>query len=117
MVSFADHEAQNGSPMPEKLPQLQAMLEKQPNDPFLLYAIAMEHKKTNDTAKAIDFLLRCICAEPNYLYAYFQLGQVQEMMGKIEEAKKSYQLGITGAKLLGDAHALSELEGALGMLG
>ena len=82
--------------MPDKLPQLQAMLEKQPNDPFLLYAIALEHKKANDAEKALIFLDRTIAAfaDPNYCYAYFQRGQVCEMSGDLDAAKRAYNEGI-----------------------
>jgi tetratricopeptide (TPR) repeat protein len=103
--------------MSDKLPQLQAMLEKQPNDPFLLYGIALEHKKMNAPAKAIEFLDRCIAADPNYCYAYFQRGQVCEMTGDTDAARKSYEAGIVAAKRAGDAHAQGEIEGALQMLG
>ena len=34
------------------------MLERQPNDAFLLYGIALEHKKLNDHPKAIEYLDR-----------------------------------------------------------
>src|SRR4051794_39653143 len=65
--------------MSDKLSKLQTMLEKQPNDPFLLYGIAIEHKNANDPANAIAYLDRCIAADPNYCYAYFQRGQACEM--------------------------------------
>ena len=39
------------------------------------------------------------------------------MTGDIEAAKRSYNDGIVAAKRSGDAHALSEIEGALQMLG
>ena len=103
--------------MSDKLPKLQAMLEKQPKDPFLLYGIAMEHKKLNDHATALNFLDRCISADPNYCYAYFQRGQICEITGDFDAAKRSYNDGIAAARRVGDAHAQSELEGALGMLG
>ena len=102
--------------MSEKLPKLQAMLEKQPNDPFLLYGIAMEHKKLKDHAQVIAFLDRCIAADPNYCYAYFQRGQICEITGDFEAARRSYNDGIAAAKRTGDAHAQSELEGALAMM-
>ena len=102
--------------MPDKLPQLQAMLEKQPSDPFLLYAIAMEYKKANDFAKSLNFLDRTIAADPNYCYAYFQRGQVCEMAGDVDGAKRAYTDGIVAARRAGDGHAQGELEGALGML-
>ena len=103
--------------MSEKLPKLIAMLEKQPNDPFLLYGIAIEHKNANDPTNAIAYLDRCIDADPNYCYAYFQRGQVCEMKGDTEGARQSYNDGIAAAKRAGDAHALSEIDGALQMLG
>jgi len=99
--------------MSEKLSKLQAMLEKQPNDPFLLYGIAMEYKKMNEPTKAIAFLDRCIAADRNYCYAYFQRGQICETTGDLDAAKRSYNDGIAAAKRAGDAHAQSEIEGAL----
>ncbi|HEX3357563.1 MAG TPA: hypothetical protein VHS31_11390 [Tepidisphaeraceae bacterium] len=102
--------------MSTKLPQLHAMLQKQPNDPFLLYGIAMEHKKLNETSQAIEFLKRVISVDPNYCYAYFQSGQIYEIIGDLESAKRSYNEGIVAARRAGDAHAQSELEGALSML-
>ena len=41
----------------DRMQQLQRMLEKSPTDPFLLYGIAMEHKKAGDAARA-DLLSR-----------------------------------------------------------
>jgi tetratricopeptide (TPR) repeat protein len=102
--------------MSEKLPKLLAMLEKQPNDPFLLYGIALEYKNMNDAKNAITYLDRCIAADPNYCYAYFQRGQVNEIAGNLEEARRSYNEGIVAAKRAGDAHAQSEIEGALQMI-
>ena len=84
--------------MSDKLPKLQAMLEKQPNDPFLLYGIAMEHKKMNDHASALGFLDRCLAADPNYCYAYFQRGQICEITGDLDAAKRSYNDGIVAAR-------------------
>ena len=103
--------------MSSKLPQLHSLLEKQPNDPFLLYGIAMEHKKLHEHDKAIEFLDRCIGSDANYCYAYFQRGQVCEMTGDIDAARQSYENGIVAAKRAGDAHAQGEIEGALQMLG
>jgi len=93
------------------------MLARMPNDAFLLYGIALEHKKLSDHAKALEFLDRVIAVDPNYCYAYFQRGQVQEITGDVEAAKRSYTDGIAAARRAGDPHAQGELEGALQMLG
>lgn len=96
-----------------RLQQLEKMLEREPNDAFVLYGIALEYKKMNDSAKAIEYLDRTVRADPGYCYAYFQRGQVQESLGDVESARQTYRDGIEAAQRKGDAHAQGELEGAL----
>lgn len=103
--------------MSERLTQLQQMLAKQPNDAFLLYGVAMELKKLQDFPQSLAFLDRTIAVDPNYCYAYFQRGQVLELAGDAAGARLAYLDGIEAAKRAGDAHAQSELQGALDMLG
>jgi predicted Zn-dependent protease len=98
-----------------RLEKLHKFLAATPNDPFLLYAIALEHKKT-DAPRAIEFLNKTLAADPLYCYAYFQLGQVYEQTGDVESARKSYTDGIAAAQKAGDAHAQSEISGALAMI-
>lgn len=100
-----------------RLEQLQKMLQKQPNDPFLLYCIGMEYKKSGDLPQALTFLDQTIAADQNYCYAYFQKGQVLEMQENPSVAKVVYQQGIDAATRAGDTHAASELRGAMEMLG
>jgi tetratricopeptide (TPR) repeat protein len=100
-----------------KLAQLEKMLAQQPCDPFLLYALGMEHKKLGDLARAIEQFSRTIEVDPNYCYAYYQKGQTLELQGDTNAAKQSYQAGIDAARRTNDDHARSELETALQMLG
>jgi tetratricopeptide (TPR) repeat protein len=102
--------------MSDRLAKLQAMLEKQPADPFLLYGIALEHKNSGNHPEALAYLTKTISADPAYCYAYFQQGQIHEAAGDPEAAKTAYRTGIAAATKKGDAHAKSELEGALSML-
>jgi tetratricopeptide (TPR) repeat protein len=99
-----------------RLSQLLTMLEKEPNDAFLLYGVAMEHKKAGRLDEAIEYLDRTIAADALYCYAFYQKGQVQEQQGDTKAARQAYELGITAAMKKGDAHAKSELETALAML-
>jgi tetratricopeptide (TPR) repeat protein len=103
--------------MIERLTKLEQMLQRTPGDPFLLYGIALEHKKAGDAARAIEFLDRTIAADAGYCYAYFQKGQVQESLGDAAAARATYEAGVAAARRKGDAHAQSEIEGALSMLG
>ena len=97
--------------------QLQQMLQRQPDDPFLLYGVAMEHKKGGDAAGALEYLSRVTQKDPNYCYAYYQRGMVHESQGDTDAARTAYQEGIEAADRAGDAHARGELEAALEMLG
>ena len=96
--------------------QLQKMLQRQPDDPFLLYGMAMEHKKAGDLPAALQWLERVVRNDPNYCYAYYQRGQIHEMAGDTDAARKAYRDGIEAAGRSGDAHARSELEAALSMV-
>lgn len=103
--------------MSDRLPKILQMLEAKPGDTFLLYAAAMEYKKANDIARALEYLDRTVQFDPSYAYAYFQKGQVHEMQGEIDLARQTYLAGIDAARQKGDSHAASELQGALEMLG
>jgi tetratricopeptide (TPR) repeat protein len=100
-----------------RMQQLQQMLEQAPADAFLLYGIAMEHKKSGDAARAVEYFDRTIQVDPGYCYAYYQRGQVLESRGDEEAARQAYRAGIEAAVKNGDAHARSELEAALDLLG
>ena len=103
------------SPTP-RMQQLLRLLEREPNDAFLLYGLALEHKKANDLNAAIEYLNRVIQVDPGYCYAYHQRGLAYESLGDLESARRSYREGIEAAARKGDAHARSEIEGALSMI-
>lgn len=96
--------------------QLQRMLQKTPDDPFLLYGIAMEHKKAGHADQAIEFFNRVLERDPGYCYAYHQRGLVHESTGDMDAARQSYREGIAAARKKGDAHAADEIEAALSEL-
>lgn len=100
-----------------RLEQLHKLLERTPQDPFLLYGIALEHKKAGESQEAIEWLNKTIQADSKYCYAYYQKGQILESVGDETAARDAYLAGIRAAKEVGDAHAEGELRGALDMLG
>jgi tetratricopeptide (TPR) repeat protein len=103
--------------MSERLSKLMAMLQREPNDPFLLYSIGLEHKKAGALEEAVSWLDRTIAADRLYCHAYFQKGQVLESLGRLDAAREAYRAGIAAAGEKGDTHAASELQGALDMAG
>ncbi len=99
-----------------RMSKLQAMLQKQPNDTFLLYGLAMEYKKAGDPASAVEHFDRVIALDPGYCYAYHQKGQTFEASGNREAARQAYRDGIAAATTKGDLHAREEITAALEML-
>ena len=91
-------------------------LECEATDTFLIYGLALEHKKLGNTDEAIELLDRVIALDPGYCYAYHQKGLTFESTGDNESAKSAYRAGIDAAKQKGDAHAQGEIEAALSMI-
>lgn len=96
--------------------QLREMLLRQPDDPFLLYGIAMEHKKADEPALALAYFAKVLERDPNYCYAYYQKAQVHESLGDVEAARRSLCEGLEAASRSGDGHARQEIESALALL-
>jgi tetratricopeptide (TPR) repeat protein len=103
--------------MSDRMVQLLKMLEREPSDAFLLYGIALEHKKASELGEALEYLSRVILRDPGYCYAYHQIGLIQEMRGDLPAARSAYKEGIGAAIKKGDAHAQGEIAAALEMCG
>jgi len=101
---------------PSRLEKLQGMLEKSPGDTFLLYAMAMEFRKSGDEKQALEFFDKVIQHDWGYCYAYHQKGLVLESAGDLEGAKQAYRAGIDAAGRKGDQHAREEISAALAMI-
>ncbi len=102
--------------MTERMRQLRQMLEREPDDTFLLYGIAMEHKKAGEAPQALEYLDRVLSLDPGYCYAYHQRGLLHESTGDVDAARRAYREGIDAATRKGDAHARDEIEAALMMI-
>ena len=103
----------------EKLPRKELifdMLEKEPNDVFLNYALAMEHLSTGDYKDAEAQLRKVLTINPNYLPCFYQLGQVNEKLNNTETAISFYKQGVNLAKSQNNTKALGELNEAIWML-
>lgn len=99
-----------------RLQYIQEMLEKEPNDSFLQYALSLEYAKLNYIEKAIELLEQLIIKDAGYLGAYYQLGKYYEQVGKPKQAENIYQKGILIAKSQNNRKTLGELNEALMLL-
>ena len=102
-------------PMP-RIDQLHKLLERTPNDPFLTYGIALEHKNAGELDTAIEWLDKTLTLDAKYCYAYYQKGQVLEAQDKFDDARAVYIAGVKAAREAGDGHAQGEIQGAMDML-
>ena len=91
---------------------LLAYLKESPHDPFLLYALALEYVKEEDT-KAENLFNELLEKHPQYLATYYHFGKWKERKGLKDEAIALYQSGIEKAKQAKEQHTLAELQSAL----
>lgn len=98
--------------MSERLELLKSMLEKNPKDSFLLFAIAKEYEGLGDNKAALDFFLNLKTSQSDYVGLYYHLGKLYEKNEQVDKAFFTYKEGMEVAKKAGDQHALNELAGA-----
>lgn len=96
-----------------RLESLRQFLEKEPNDSFTKYAIALEYASLKDFSKSVAMLESLIIHDPDYVPAYHQLGNIHAQLDRVNEAIRSYEHGIEAAERTGDHHAQREMQEAI----
>lgn len=99
-----------------KREQLEQMVQSNPDDLFLHYALAMACINEGDAEAGLERLQKVLDRDPDYVAAYFQKGQVLAERGETESARETVRKGIETARKVGDAHAEEEMTGFLEML-
>ncbi len=102
--------------MNSRLEQLELLARKDPGDPFVQYAIALEYVSSHRLEEAAGILERLMEASPDYSAGYHQAGRVYEKLDRDEEARRCYEQGIVVAERQGDAKDLEEMREALAFL-
>ena len=97
----------------ERIEAMKQFVEQFPDNPFPRYALAMEHKTAGRHDEAIATFEVLAAKLPDYVPTYLQFGMVLTDAGRDDDAREIFKKGIDAAKAKGDAHALSELQGAL----
>lgn len=98
------------------LENLLGIYEMNKGDPFVQYGIAIEYRNAGNHEKALEFFRGVHKNFPFYVPNYYHYGQALEGEGENEEAIRVYEDGISVASKAGDAHAVAELQRALGTL-
>ena len=100
-----------------RIDPLKALIAQDPANCRYRFMLAMEYRNAGDSTSAVATLEQLSGVDPDYVSAYFQAGQICEQDGDLERARAFYQAGVDCARRIGDTHALSEIQGALDLLG
>lgn len=99
-----------------RVEKLKLMLNEQPNDSFILFALGLEMMKLNDEVAAESYFNLIIQNDPNYCGVYYHLGKLLEKTGRAQEALDVYDLGLKICKKLNEIHNYNELRSAFDTL-
>jgi Flp pilus assembly protein TadD len=80
-----------------RLAMLQRMAEQRPEDPRAYFGLALEHEKLGVWEDVVTALHRYLELTEDEGNAYGRLGHALQQLGREEEARKAYQLGIQAA--------------------
>ncbi|MBL7856568.1 MAG: tetratricopeptide repeat protein [Cyclobacteriaceae bacterium] len=94
-----------------RIQHLQQFLAEDPNDPFNLYALALEYLK-HDQKKASELFDQLLIEHPDYVPTYYHAGKLFQELRQTEKALLLYETGISKAKKVNDLKALRELQAA-----
>ncbi|MEX0602528.1 MAG: tetratricopeptide repeat protein [Bacteroidota bacterium] len=97
-----------------RIVRLRQFLEKDPDDSFSRYALALEYAGQGKTETAVETFLEVLRRDPRYVPAYQHLGYTYLKLGRRDEAAAIFRQGIEVAGQQGDTHARSEIQDALG---
>ena len=99
------------------IPQLEKLLNLDPADAFVLYALAQEYAKQNQHARALEFYDRALAVTPDDGYCYFHKARSLESLNRLADARATLTAGIVAARRAQDSKALNELQSYLDSLG
>ncbi len=95
-----------------RLDRLKELLKEDPDNSFILFAIAKEYEGMGEKVKAITKYLALIEKDGQYVGTYYHLAQLYEDTEDQDAALLTYQKGMTIAQEVKDQHAYSELQNA-----
>ena len=95
----------------ERIQVLLDFLEEEPNNPFNLYALALEFQNI-EREKAEIYFDKLLNEHKGYLPTYYHAAAFFEQKGDITQAKDIYKAGIALATQKGEQKTLKELKNA-----
>ena len=95
----------------DRLQQLKQFAQEEPDDPFNLYALALEYLKT-EPSEALSIFKRLLDTKPGYLPTYYPYAQLLAEKQFPEIAEEVFKAGIKVARNANDLKTMRELQAA-----
>ncbi len=86
------------------------LLERDPNNPMVLYSLGNELFKEGRYQEARDHLRRAVENKPDYSVAYRMLGRAHYELGEDAEAREVFERGREVATENGDLQTVKEID-------
>lgn len=99
--------------MSDRIDALERLLDSRPDDPRLLFGLALEYLKegrAEDGVEALRAYLERVDDEGN---AWGRLGEALRKLGRAEEAQRAYRRGVAAARRHGHPSMAEEFEAVL----
>ena len=94
-----------------RIQQLLAFIQEEPNEPFTVYALALEYL-TDAPGQSLWYFEQLLANHPDYLPTYYHAAQLCADLGDETRAATLYQQGIDLARQQGNAKTERELQSA-----
>lgn len=95
----------------DRIKELLQYIEEEPNDPFNIYALALEYQN-QDKEKASFYFNKLLEEHKSYLPTYYHAAILFAALNQPEKAEKTFLDGIALANTQNDSHAKKELQNA-----
>jgi len=96
----------------DRLEKLKEFLLANPDDSFVMHAMALEYVKIGDDATARGLWEDILKRDPAYVGSYYHLAKLLERTGETGLALQWYEKGMAAAKAAGQRRAYNELQAA-----
>ena len=94
-----------------RIEQLKNYLKEDPNDPFLIYALAIEYQHEKPET-ALTYFEQLLAEHENYTGTYYHAANLYLELNRLDEAEVVFKKGTEICRNQNDAHALRELQTA-----
>ena len=96
--------------------QILTMLNDEPDDVFLNYALGKAYVEAGKADEGIAQFQKTLELDADHVASYFQMAQAFAVEGRTDEARTTATQGIEVARRVGDSHAEMEMTGFLDTL-